>query len=254
MKLDLKNGKFIAYNKEIGNKKYPTVVFLGGYMSGMDGTKATAIKSYCINSEVPFIQFGYSGLGQSSGDFLDSTITTWKEDALTIIDKVTKGPIILVGSSMGGWISLLVALLRPERVVGILCLAAAPDFTKDLILDVITDSQKEELASKGQVDLSDQQCDGNFMVTQHLLEDGKNNLLLDKQTINITAPVRLIHGDKDEDVPCKYSYEISDRLTSKDVVVDILLGGDHRLTRSEDIEFILSKLADLIKVASKIEN
>lgn len=248
MKFSLGEGKFLTYNKELGNNKYPTVLFLSGYMSNMSGNKATAIKSHCIVNEIPFLQFGYSGGGESSGDFLDYTITDWKENTLNVIDHLIDGPVILAGSSMGGWLALLATLLRPERIVGILCMAAAPDFTEDLMKKNISDEGKNDIATKGYTILPCEDGDGGFIVTGKLLEDGKNNLILNQDKIDIKVPVRLIHGSEDKEVPYKYSFKISEKLTGNDVVVDILSGSDHRLTKIEDIEFILSKLTDLLKL------
>jgi pimeloyl-ACP methyl ester carboxylesterase len=199
--LQRQNGVNIAYQALDGAK--PGIVFLGGFMSDMTGTKATALQTYCQNYNRAFVKFDYRGHGASSGRFRDGTIGLWLEDALAVIDEVAKGPVILVGSSMGGWIALLVALARPERVKGIVGLAAAPDFTA--------------------------------VIWSELIEDGARHCLLDAP-IPIRCPVRLIQGMEDTDVPWTKALKIVERLESADVTLTLVKQGDHRLSEPEDLK------------------
>ena len=230
--LQRQNGVNIAYQALDGAK--PGIVFLGGFMSDMTGTKATALQTYCQNYNRAFVKFDYRGHGASSGRFRDGTIGLWLEDALAVIDEVAKGPVILVGSSMGGWIALLAALARPERVKGIVGLAAAPDFTAD-IWSELSEAQKREMRERGHIEQPTDYGDEPYVITRALIEDGARRCLLNAP-VPIRCPVRLIQGMEDTDVPWTKALKIVERLESADVTLTLVKQGDHRLSEPEDLK------------------
>lgn len=232
----------LAYRLSEGNS--PIVVFLGGFMSDMEGSKATALEAFCRSRGQAYLRLDYSGHGNSGGRFEDGTISIWRDDALAIIDAVSKGPIVLIGSSMGGWIALLMALARPDRVVGMIGLAAAPDFSEELMWDRFDADQKHQLMDKGLVKLSSDYAEP-YSITRSFVEDGRRNLLMDGP-IDLKIPLRLIQGSIDPDVPAEMPDRIVRRLTSDDAQTLIIEGGDHGLSRPEDIETIQSTLIAML--------
>ena len=237
------DGATIAYNSLAG--KSPGVVFLGGFMSDMCGSKAMALELHCQEREQAFLRFDYTGHGQSSGAFTDGTISQWANDALYVIEHLTQGPQVLVGSSMGGWIMLLVALRLKERVCGLIGLAAAPDFTEDLIARELTDAQREAMARDGFVQVACDYDDEPYTITQNLIDDGRINLLLGAD-IPLNLPVRLIQGLKDKDVPWVTALKIQEKLTSTDVEVTFVKDGNHRLSEPVDLERLTTTLDTLL--------
>src|ERR1044071_345920 len=196
------DGATIAYRQLTGEA--PGIIFLGGFRSDMTGTKALFLEDYCRHRGRAFVRFDYFGHGRSSGDFAQGTIGRWREDAVAVVDSLTEGPQILVGSSMGGWIMLLAALARPERVAALVGIAAAPDFTTALLPNRLTPEQRRELDEKGAVTLpSDYDPDG-YLYTSALIEDGGRHLLLG-EPIPLDVPVRLLHGLADVSVPWQLS-------------------------------------------------
>ncbi len=232
-KITRDDGATIAYHHIPG--KSPGVMFLTGFKSDMTGGKALAMEAHCRALGLAFTRFDYFGHGESSGAFEDGTIGRWAEDAVTVLDQVTSGPQILVGSSMGGWIMLLAALARPDRIAGLLGIAAAPDFTRDLIPPTLTPDQLADLDKQGYCQIpncyEDQQP---YVITKALLDEGDRHLLLGG-AIALDVPVRLIHGIKDEDVPWKTALSIMERLKSDDVEVQFIKNGDHRLSEDHDL-------------------
>jgi len=241
--LTRQDGATIAYNSLAG--KSPGVVFLGGFMSDMCGSKALALELHCIARGQAFLRFDYSGHGQSSGAFRDGTISQWANDALYAIEHLTQGPQILVGSSMGGWIMLLVTLRLKERVRGLIGLAAAPDFTEDLIARELNETQRQTMARDGFVQVACDYGDEPYTITQDLIDDGRINLLLGTD-IPLNLPVRLIQGLKDNDVPWATALKIQERLTSTDVEVTLVKDGDHRLSEPGDLERLTTILDTLL--------
>lgn len=235
-RLDLGNGHTLAYHFMPARTGRPTgVVFLGGFGSDMEGTKALALEEWCRARGRAFLRFDYTGHGQSSGAFEDGCIGEWAADALAALDRLTEGPQVLVGSSMGGWIMLLTARERPERVRGLLGIAAAPDFTEDLVWRELTDAQRGELWREGRVLLPNGYDPASpYLVTQKLIEDGKRHLLLD-HPLNIKAPVRLIQGMLDTEVPWETALKIQKALVTDDVEIQFVKTGDHRLSGAADI-------------------
>lgn len=215
----------------------------------MTGTKATTLEAACRRQGRAFLRFYYQGHGQSSGAFADGTISIWAEDAVAVLDELCTGPQILVGSSMGGWIMLLVALARPERVAGLIGIAAAPDFTENGLKSQLTDAQLQEIDREGLVRIPSDYGDEPYIITQALIEDGRQNLLLPR-TIPIDCPVRLLQGLRDDAVPWRTALEIQEKLRSSDVEVTFVKSGDHRLSEAADLIRLTDVLAQL---AAQIE-
>lgn len=226
----------------------PGAVFLGGFMSDMTGTKATALEAAARAAGRAFLRFDYSGHGTSSGDFEQGTIGRWREEALAVLDRLTQGPQILVGSSMGGWIALLAALARPERVAGLVLVAPAPDFTERLMWQVFPEEVRREIMETGRHEMPSAYGDDPCVVTRALIEDGRRHLLLDGEApIPIACPVRILHGQRDEDVPWRLSTELAGRLAGEDVVLTLVKSGDHRLSAPADIDRLGAALGELAR-------
>jgi pimeloyl-ACP methyl ester carboxylesterase len=239
------DGATIAYHHTRG--KAPGVVFLTGFKSDMTGGKALAVEALCKRLGHAFLRFDYYGHGQSSGAFEGGTIGRWADDAITVIDSLTDGPQVLVGSSMGGWIMLLVARARSERIAGLVGIAAAPDFTEDLIPQALSDEQRDQLSRDGYVDIPNCYTDEEpYRICKLLLDEGQNNLLL-RDPIAINAPVRLIHGMCDEDVPWETGLKILDKLESDDVEITYVKAGTHRLSEDHDLKRLERTLQALLE-------
>ena len=238
------NGASIAYHCTPG--KNPGVVFMTGFKSDMTGGKALALADFCRIRGNAFLRFDYQGHGQSSGDFNDGTIGEWVSDAIDALDQLTDGPQVLVGSSMGGWIMLLVARARPQRIAGLLGLASAPDFTEDLILAELSDAQVAELNATDCVLLPNDYDDAEpYRINKKLLEEGGNQLLL-REPLKLNCPIRLIHGINDADVPWTTSMRIMETVTSADVEVTLVKTGEHRLSEDHDLERLRQTLGALL--------
>ncbi len=240
--IETNEGRRIAYHKTEG--RLPTVIFCGGYMSDMEGTKALFLEKTCAELGLSYIRFDYSGHGNSSGEFVDGTIGAWKNDALAVIDQVAVGPMIVVGSSMGGWVGLLVTLARKERVKAFVGIAAAPDFTRELMWEKYSPSIRETLKTEGIYLEPSDYSDEPYKVSYALIQDGENHILLNKP-IAIDCPVRLFHGLQDTDVPSEYSTRIAEKVTSEDVIISFNKAGDHRLSSDPDLERLKQALIEL---------
>jgi pimeloyl-ACP methyl ester carboxylesterase len=225
-------GATIAYHRLDGAG--PGVVFLGGFRSDMAGAKALFLENFCRRHGCAYVRFDYFAHGQSSGDFADGTISRWRDDAIAVIDSLTQGPQILVGSSMGGWIMVLAALARPERVAALVGIAAAADFTSDLLPQRLSDTQRRQLQDEGRIVLKSPYDPTGYLYTKALVEDGNKNLVLGG-TIPLSCPVRLLHGLADESVPWRQSLKLAEKLQSRDVSLTLVKDGDHRLSRDEDL-------------------
>lgn len=241
-------GGAIAYCRMQGAS--PGVVFLPGLRSDMTGTKALALESFCRARGQAYLRFDYTGHGQSTGRFEDGTIGEWAGDAGLVIDRLTTGPQVLVGSSMGGWAMLLAALVRPERIAGLVGIAPAPDFTEDLVWQQATPEQRAAIERDG-VWLEPSQYDEEpTPFTRKLIEDGRRHLLL-RAAIPLSCPVRLIHGMADPDVPWETSMRLLDRLESGDVELNLVKNGDHRLSSPEDLDRLTGTVAALLDSLGK---
>jgi pimeloyl-ACP methyl ester carboxylesterase len=247
LKLQREGHHFIAYNRlDTKNKKLPEVLFLGGFKSDMMGTKATYLQNLCESREQTYTRFDYFGHGLSSGAFTDGTIGLWLADVLAMIDKVTEGPLILVGSSMGGWLMTLAALARPTRISALVGIAAAPDFTEELIWAGLTENQRLDFLRQGIIQTPSQYENEGFPITLQLVEEGRSHLILPKE-LPIPCPVHLVHGDNDQDVPFKLSQRLAKSIKSPAVTLTLIKGGDHRL----NTPLALGRLASLLHEVSQ---
>jgi pimeloyl-ACP methyl ester carboxylesterase len=243
-KLALANGEFIAYQHLPG--KAPGVIFFPGFHSDMSGNKAIALEQYCKTAGRQFTRFDYFGHGQSSGDIEFGTISIWLENCLAILDTLTTGPQVIVGSSMGGWLMLLCALARPGRIAGLLGIAPAVDMTERQKAR-LNPEQQEDLTNQGWCDLPNSYDDGRpYRLRQALFDDANRHLLL-KSVIPIDIPVRLLHGMADVDIHWQHSVAVLDRLRSNDATVQLVKGADHRLSSPENLRLIENVLSDLLQ-------
>ena len=234
MRADRGDGVELAYVHTPGRS--PTLVFLPGFMSDLTGEKASMLAGFAGGLGCATLLLDYSGHGASGGQFIHGTIGRWTEDALFLIDRLTEGAIVLVGSSMGGWIALLAARARPGRVAALVGIAAAPDFTETLIWGQLPPAARTRLLQEGLL-RRPSGYGGEQVITRALIEDGRSHLLLDAP-IPITCPVRLIQGQRDDAVPWKTALRLADRLDSRDVQVSLVKDGDHRLSRPQDLALL----------------
>jgi pimeloyl-ACP methyl ester carboxylesterase len=233
------DGATIAYHRTHG--EVPGIVFLGGYRSDVTGTKALFLEDYCRRRGCAFVRFDYFGHGASSGDFALGTISRWRDDAVAVIDSLTLGPQILVGSSMSGWVMLLAALARRERIAGLVGIAGATDFTEELLWPRLTPAQRQEIEERGRIVLPSDFDPAGYLYTRALIEDGRRHLLL-RGPIPLDIPVRLLHGMRDASVPWQLSLRLADRLAGDNVAVTLVKDGDHRLSRPSDLTLLAQTL------------
>mgnify|MGYP003673710559 FL=1 len=234
-------GRTIAYHLAAGNG--PAVVFLGGFMSDMAGTKAVFLEDWCRAQGRAFLRFDYSGHGESSGRFTDGAIGDWCADAraaLTLID----GPVVLVGSSMGGWISLLLAREMPEKVAGLVTIAAAPDFTEDSMWAGFDADQRAALERDGKIALPSDYGDP-YTITRRLIKDGRDNLVL-RSPLDLPFPVRFLQGTADADVEMSVALRLLDHATGADMRLTLVKGADHRFSDDACLDLITTTVADVI--------
>jgi len=234
------HGTRLAYRLRGGNS--PTLMFLPGYASDMEGTKALALDSFAEERGLSLLRFDYSGTGSSQGAFEDGTLGSWLDQALHLLDNMIQGPVILVGSSMGGWIALHVALRRAERVAALVGLAAAPDFTAW----GYSEDEKAKLRRSGRLEQPNPYGPEPYVTTFGFWESGEALRLLD-EAIAVDCAVRLIHGQADEEVPLDVAFETMERLRSADVQLTVLKGGGHRLSAPNEIDAILRTVAGLVE-------
>jgi len=232
-------GVNIAYRRTSGDAGRCGLVWLGGFHSDMLGEKASGLHAAAAASGRSFVRFDYFGHGESGGAFREGTIGRWRSDALAVIDRLTDGPLVLVGSSMGGWMALLAALARPERVRALVLLAPAPDFTERLMWAAFDDSQRRQIMEQGVWMRPSGYDPAGYPITRELIEEGRNWSVMDGP-IAINRPVRILHGGLDEDVPWTHSLDLADRLVSPDVVWTLIKDADHRLSRPQDIDRMIA--------------
>jgi len=232
-------GRRIAYRSREGTG--PTIVFLPGYASDMDGAKATALDAFAERRGLAMLRLDYSGTGSSGGRFEEGTLARWLEEALAAIDQLTRGPLLLVGSSMGGWIALHLALLRPARMQALVGLAAAPDFT-----DWGFSDQLKERLTRGETLRRPSPYGGEQVTAAGFWSSGQKLSLLGAE-IELDCPVRLVHGERDEDVPLEIAFRTMRALRSSDVQLNVLKGGRHRLSEPHEIDAILRTVASLLE-------
>ena len=240
--LKTESGRLIAYSLSEG--KGPGVVFLGGFMSDMTGTKAHSLQAWCEEKKMPFLRFDYSGHGSSSGFFTDGCIGDWADDALATIVKLTKGPQILVGSSMGGWIALLLAQRIPDRIFGLVTVAAAPDFTEDGIWANFDNQTRKCLLEEGIVSVPSD-YGSPYPITKRLIEDGRTHLVL-RKPLRLPFPVRLLQGDQDKDVSVELANQLFQHIEGSDVYLTLLKGADHSFSRPNAIALLKTSILDIM--------
>lgn len=246
------DGATIAYEQQApeGNRAGPGVVFLHGLMSDRGGTKARTLAAHCAAKGYGYVRFDMFGHGDSSGRFEDGGVGRWTEDALAILDHVTTGPQILVGSSMGGWVTVRAAVARPHRVVGVLGIAPAPDFTEDQMWPGFSPAQRARIMDDGVVEIPSDYNDGPYRISRHLIEDGRKHLVL-RSEIPITCPVRLLHGQRDTSVPWERSLMLAEKITGKNVELHFIKDGDHRLSAPHELARICSMLDELVVLGQR---
>lgn len=223
----------------------PTVVFLPGFKSDMAGSKATHLRDWCAANGRAMLRLDYSGHGVSGGAFEDGTIGRWCADARAVIEARVSGPLLLVGSSMGGWIALLLARAMAGRVAGLVGIAAAPDFTETLLWEGLSEPERAQLMQGGFIERPSEYGEKPYRFTRALIEDGRAQCLLGG-AIAIGCPVRLLQGQRDPDVPWQTALRIAEQVASEDVGIVLVKDGDHRLSRPQDLALLSRMVAGLL--------
>lgn len=241
-RLDRGDGVHLSWRRVAG--RGPGVVFLGGFNSDMTGSKAEFLAAWCAARGQAFLRFDYSGHGTSEGRFQDGTIGCWAEDAACAIAALTEGPQILIGSSMGGWIALLLAARRKVAVRALIGIAPAPDFTEDLMWAEFSPAIREAIMRDG-VWHRPSDYGASYAITRALIEDGRNQLLL-RAPLALECPLRILQGQQDPDVPWRHALRIAEAVTGGDVRVTLIKDGDHRLSREADLALLGEILAALL--------
>ncbi len=236
------DGAAIAWRRVEG--RGPTILWLGGFRSEMSGTKAQALADWAAASGRDFLRFDYFGHGVSGGAFEAGTITRWRADALAVIDNLTEGPLVLVGSSMGGWLACLSALARPERVKALVLIAPAADFTERLLAPSLPAEGRAAIERDGVWRRPSLYDPAGYPITRALLEDGARWSIL-PGPISITAPARFLQGGADPDVPWRHALELAMALESEDVVFTLIRDGDHRLSRESDLARLIASVEEV---------
>jgi len=233
----------LAYRKHQGKTDGPGFVWLSGFMSDMQGSKVTVLEAWAKSRGHSFLAFDYSGHGLSDGNFRDGNIGRWREDTLAAIDELTEGPQILVGSSMGAWMTLLAAMARPDRVAGMVLIAPAPDFTQKLMWPEFTPEAQRQIMEEG-VHMRPSDYDDPYPITRSLIVDGANWQILDAP-ISFQGPVRILQGMQDADVPWTHAQILVDTLTTDDLTFTLIKDGDHRLSRDQDIARLIATCTEI---------
>ena len=229
----------------------PGLFWLGGFNSDMRGTKALALDAWAMEHGRACIRFDYSGHGESGGAFIDGTIGRWLEESVAVFERFCRGPQVVIGSSMGGWMALLLARAIARReakqatLAGLVLIAPAPDFTEQLMWNSFPDEVREEIRTKGVWMRPSEYGDGTpYPITRALIEEGRNHLLLGS-AIEVGCPVRILQGAQDPDVPWQHAFALAHRLPAEDVVLTMIQDGDHRLSRPQDIARIMAAVAEM---------
>ena len=243
--LRLPDGRTLAYHRTPPRgegEARPGVVFLGGYASDMTGSKATALEEWARGAGRAFVRFDYTGHGASSGRFEDGCIGDWARDAGDVLAQLTEGPQVLVGSSMGGWIALLLARANPERLAGLVGVAAAPDFTQRLMWPEMTPAERETLMAEGRVLQPSAYGPEPRVITRKLIEDGRQHLVLDRP-LALPCPVALLHGTADADVPVALGLDLLSHLQAPQARLTLIKDGDHRLSDPASLALLCETVA-----------
>ncbi|MNU40950.1 putative aminoacrylate hydrolase RutD [compost metagenome] len=230
------DGESLAFKATAGDG--PTVVWIGGFRSDMEGTKALALEAAARERGWNYVRYDHFAHGQSSGDWKQATIGRWREDAVALIDSLAQlgleGPVIPVGSSMGGWVALLATLARPERIKGLVLVNPAQDFTEKLMWPGLADHERQAILREGETVITEEGL-GSYVLTRRMFEEARDWLLLDG-AIAITAPVHVLQGRADDVVPWRHQVELAERLSGGDLRLDLIENGDHRLSTPADLE------------------
>ena len=245
---ECENGRRIAYHRtgpKSGTETRPGLVFCGGYKSDMTGTKAVFLENWAHEQGLPFLRFDYSGHGESSGLFEDGSIGEWAEDARAAFDALTEGPQIVIGSSMGGWIALLLARGGAGRIAGLLGIAAAPDFTEDGFWAGFSDEQREAIMRFGRIQLPSEYEDSPYIVTRKLIEDGREHLVL-RTPLNLPFPVRLLQGSEDGSVDQSVPLRLMNHAECDDLRLNFVKGEDHSFSTPRALEILANTLREMI--------
>ncbi|MBU2959074.1 alpha/beta hydrolase [Paracoccus sp. 1_MG-2023] len=240
--IETATGRRIAYHQTGGTG--PGVVFLGGFMSDMGGTKALHLQQWAERTGRAFLRFDYSGHGDSGGMFEDGCIGDWAEDARAVIETLTDGPQVLVGSSMGGWIGLLIARAMPQRVAGMVTIAAAPDFTERGFWAGMDDATRERLMRDGVV-RRPSDYDAPYPITRRLIEDGRDHLIMDR-ALDLPFPVRMLQGTADADVPMQWALDLLDHARGDDIRLTLVKGADHRFSSEPCLRLTVEAIEDVL--------
>jgi pimeloyl-ACP methyl ester carboxylesterase len=235
----------LAYQRQVGNKKHSGVFFLSGFASDMEGAKATFLSKRAEEHALSFVRFDYRGCGRSSGNFPDGTIGAWLEDSLAVFDRLTEGPQIVVGSSMGGWLGLLLAKARAKRIKAFIGVAAAPDFTEELIWKKLTPIQREKTLREGVFYENGARKDEGKPITLKLIEEARKHFVL-RESLSLPCPVRLLQGKKDGEVPWTYAERIAKNISCEDVKVTLVKNGDHSLSSPQDLEMLWETIGEFL--------
>lgn len=230
LRLERPDGETLAFRRVEGEG--PTVIWVGGFRSDMDGTKAVALEAAARERGWDFVRYDHFAHGRSSGDWRRATIGRWREDAVALIDSL-EGPVLPVGSSMGGWVALLAALARPERMAGLVLVNPAHDFTERLMWPGLADHERQAILREGETLITEEGL-GDYVLTRALFEEARDWLLLDGPVV-VQAPVHILQGRADAVVPWRHAIALVERLTGGDVRLDLIEGGDHRLSTPADI-------------------
>jgi len=236
------DGARLAWRRVEG--RGPTVVWLGGFKSDMAGTKAQALADWARASGRAYLRFDYFGHGISDGEFREGTISRWRADALAVLDHLVEGRAVLVGSSMGGWLACLVAMAAPARIAALVLVAPAADFTEKLMRPGLPPDGRAALARDGVWLRPSPYGEEPYPITRALLEDGARWSILDSE-VPIEAPVRILQGGEDPDVPWRHALEMAQAIKGRDVVFTLIKDGDHRLSRPQDIARLIAAVEEL---------
>ena len=241
--LELADGRRIAYRRSEG--RGPGVVFLPGLRSDMTGTKASFLDAWARGRGRGFLRFDYCGHGASSGEFVEGGIGAWARDAQDAVTRLTAGPQILVGSSMGGWIALILAERLPGRIAGLVGVAAAPDFTEDGMWAMMDEGQRARLMAEGQIELPSDYAEDSYPITRRLIEDGRRNLVL-RTPLVLPFPVRLLHGSADRDVGIDVALRLFGHASGPDIRLTIVKGADHRFSEPENLDLLARTVEEML--------
>jgi pimeloyl-ACP methyl ester carboxylesterase len=240
------SGRRLAYRRSAG--RGPGIVFLGGLRSDMDGTKAVHLERWAKSRGSPYLRFDYSGHGRSEGVFEDGCVGDWAEDAAAALGGLTRGPQVLIGSSLGGWIALLLARAMPERVAGLVGIAAAPDFTEDDMIPSLSDEEEMALRAEGRIERPSEYGEP-LVITRRLLDDGRRQLVL-RSPLPLPFPVRLLHGTADADVRLSVPMRLLDHAEGRDIRLTLVKGADHRFSSPAWLRLIEAAAEDVIRTAT----